>query len=209
MENYTVFKGTEKEFTGNKKEIANHFNISYYAFIQRVKKGITLEEAIVLDKLKPYKIFTVFEGTNKEFTGTKADISKHFMINYKTFIRKIKNGYSLEEIINTSRNKNEKMITVFKGSNNEYSGNLKEIALHFGLNYNDFRLRVKSGFSPEEAVEVVKLNVKDNNLEYKGFKGDLKEICNHFNKDYINVYNLLKLNHTLDYAIENAKEKEI
>lgn len=35
---YTVFKGTDREFVGNKKEISDHFNISYDSLNGRIKK---------------------------------------------------------------------------------------------------------------------------------------------------------------------------
>lgn len=68
VEIYTVFKGTDREFTGNKKEIANHFNISYSVLKNRTNgMKLSLEEAI------DYKInnYSVFKNTNKEFNGTK------------------------------------------------------------------------------------------------------------------------------------------
>lgn len=67
----TVFKNTEREFTGNKKQIAEHFKIKKTTLLRRIEKGLTVEEAInYIDNR--WEKFTIFKDTNKEFTGNYA-----------------------------------------------------------------------------------------------------------------------------------------
>ena len=84
---YIVFKDSEREFKGTLKEICNHFNIKYSLLYSRIYyHNINIEEAIDYkkkDKNKIYYKFTVFKGDkDKEFTGNKSEIAKHFNINY-------------------------------------------------------------------------------------------------------------------------------
>ena len=62
---YTVFKGTDREFTGNRKEISEHFNIKLKRIEKRIyEKHMTLEEAINYNSSKENnkcKIYTIFE----------------------------------------------------------------------------------------------------------------------------------------------------
>ena len=43
---YTVFKGTDIEFTGNYKQVTEHFEVNYGAFYNSLRRGHTLEEVI-------------------------------------------------------------------------------------------------------------------------------------------------------------------
>ena len=88
---YTIYKGTDKEFRCNSiKELAKHIGMSIsnlQARLSDFKKDIaykTIDEAIEYDiiELRRKNIKTVFKGTDKEFTGTKAEIANHFNIDY-------------------------------------------------------------------------------------------------------------------------------
>ena len=48
MNNTTVFKNTDREFTGTLEEIANHFRINYMDFVYfTYYKGRNLEEMMI------------------------------------------------------------------------------------------------------------------------------------------------------------------
>lgn len=203
----TVFKGTDREFTGTKIEISEHFNIKYTTLLNRVHEmNLSLEEAI---DWKDPNIITVFKGTNKEFSGTKKEIAEHFNIKPSILTYRIRNGMTPEEAINYKSTKN---ITIFQNTEQEFNGNMKEIAIKFNLKYLAFKQRLLRGYSPEEAIEIPAKKVYQNNLIYKNTKGNMKELCKNFNKDYIEVYNKVKNNHTFEWAMDstlNSYEEEL
>ena len=159
-ENYTVFEGTDREFTGTKKEIAEHFNINYNTLISNIRKGLSIEYILNSTKNKN-KTYTVFLNTDKEFTGTKNQIAKHFNIKYNTLNQRLNRKMTLEEAIEYEDDRFEKY-TVFKGTNEEFTGNIKDITNHFNLNYANFmKFKYNSNLSIEE---VIKYYQNKNNL---------------------------------------------
>lgn len=58
--------------------------------------------------------------------------------------------------------------------------------------------------SIEEAIEIPRKNIRQNNLIYKNQKGSIKELCKIFNKNYIEVYNKVKYNHTFEWAMDST-----
>lgn len=46
---YTIFKGTDQEFTGNISQISKHFNVNYYRLKGRIRNKHTIEEAIKME----------------------------------------------------------------------------------------------------------------------------------------------------------------
>lgn len=147
----TVFKNTEREFTGTRKEIANHFNIHYNTLNSRLylnHNSITLEEAIDYSAKKSTKnnysgkiIYTVFKGTDREFSGNLSDIRKHFNIDNQKFYSGLRSR-TLEEVIDDIKKYPE--YTVFKGTNLEFTGNLSQISKHFDINYDKLKGRIRN-----------------------------------------------------------------
>lgn len=58
----------------------------------------------------------------------------------------------------------------------------------------------------EEAIELPLSKINQNNLNYKNKKGTMRELCKIFNKDYIEVYNKVKYNHTFEWAMDNTEK---
>ena len=200
---FTVFRGTDREFTGTIKKIAEHFNINYITLKYRInKKNLAIEDAINY-KNNINNSFTIFRGTNKEFTGSMKEIAKHFNINYDTLKYRVKNqNLTMEEAVNYNVNDRYEIFTVFKNTSKEFAGNLRQIANNFNANYENIRCRiVNNNFSIEEAIEIPLSKVYQNDFSYKGKKGSIKELCKIFNKDYIEVYNKVKYNHTFEWAM--------
>ena len=105
---YTVFKNTEREFTGNLNEIAKHFNLDCKLLNNRVNlTNFNIEEAI---DFKPVgKCFIVFKDTSKEFKGTLSEISNHFNIPFK----------DLNQYINDNKSSIGDAIDFFLNARNE------------------------------------------------------------------------------------------
>ena len=204
---YTVFKDTDREFTGNYKEISEHFKISCGTFRGRLNYGYTPEEAIDWNGGKSdRRPMTVFKDTDREFTGNRRQIAEHFGISYETFRGRLKRGYAPEEAIDwNGRKHDQKPMTVFKGTNREFTGNQSEIAKHFEIGYITFNYRLRQGYTPEEAIDIPLEKVRQNKLKYKNCEGDMRELCRMFNKNYIEVYNKVQYNHTFEWAMDSTK----
>ena len=202
---YTVFKGTDREFTGNLTQISKCFNINIQTLSNRINQShMSLEKAI---DYKDYRFekHTVFKGTDKEFTGTFKEICNHFNVNYYT-AKTSKNKYNLtiEDAINYKIRKGIKH-TVFKGTQNEITGTVRQICNKLNLNYSYMTSRIlKYNLTLEEAIELPLEKVKQNNLTYKNQKGTMRELCKMFNKNYIEVYNKVKYNHTFEWAMDST-----
>lgn len=203
----TVYKNTNKEFRGNLKEIANHYNISYNALLSRInRKNLTTEEAITYNTNLNKKLITVFKGTDKEFTGTKTDISKHFGIKYVNLQARLRYGYTIEEAINWNGGRKRNIITVFKNTEKEFSGNCKEISKHFDISYSTLREKIYKGFDIEESLLFLINNNNNKKITVfkntqKEFIGNYKEIANHFKIDYNLLYFRIKCNYSIEQAI--------
>ena len=55
---------------------------------------------------KNVEVYTVFKDTDKEFIGTKKEISKHFNINYSNLCKYLKK-FNIDEVINKMINSNK------------------------------------------------------------------------------------------------------
>lgn len=83
---------------------------------------------------------------------------------------------------------------------------IKEMCDRFGLNRALISSKIRKGYSFQEAV-IIQCNIHLNlNYNFNNFRGNLKEICNHFNKNFDDVYNAMRNNHTLEWAMEHAKD---
>ena len=203
---YNVFKGTNREFIGNLKEISKHFNIKYNILQYRIHKmNLSIEEAIDYSEY----INIVFEGTDREFVGTKKEIADHFDISYGTLIKRINNEHlSIENAIDYTLKSKNKIYTVFKGTNNEFTGSIRKIAKHFHINYLILISRINNlDLSLEETILLPLNRVKQNNLTYKGEKGSMRELCKKFDKNYIEVYNKVKYNHTFEWSMDSTEKQ--
>lgn len=84
--------------------------------------------------------------------------------------------------------------------------NTKEECEKFNKKYNTIFDRInKQGMSIDETFKIKKERIKISNLKYKGKNyEDLKELCMEHNKNYIEVYNKLKENYSLEYSLEST-----
>ena len=150
----------------------------------------------------------IIENTDREFNGTLKQISKHFNVDYNTLIRKYKKlNIPIEEIIdsNYKRNIRNKIYIVFKNTDKEfYAKNLKKISNHFYIKISNLYCKINEGLSIEEAILLPLKKVNQNNLFYKGQKGTMRELCQKFDKNFIEVYNKVKYNHTFEWAMDST-----
>ena len=115
---------------------------------------------------------------------------------------KVYSNFKKGEIANPNLN----YFTIFKGTNKEFTGTLKEISNYFNLNYENIKIKInKYNMTIEEAIITPLIRFKQNNLIYKDEKGNMRELCKKFNKNFIEVYNKVKYNHTFEWAMDSTK----
>ena len=189
---------TYKGFAGTLKEIIKHFNLSinYDTLQGRLCKGMTIEEAIETptDKTHKAKIYTY-----KDFTGTLKEIIEYFdlSINYKTLKNRLRKGMTIEEAIETPITNNKAKIYTYK----DLVGTSKEIIEHFGLDikYRTLQNRLSKDMNIEEAI--------CKTFYSREYVRKLKNICNRYNVDFIELVNKLdEVPYKEDRIIEIIKE---
>lgn len=151
-------------YKGTLPNIAHHFNIRYATLAQRLRNGMTLEEAVSLP-VQSSNLYSV-----GDYFGTLPEIAEHFGVNYGTLLKRLRNGIPLEEAIQEQRIVNRYSVC-------GYTGTLPEIAEHFGINYDTLMHRLRQGASLEEAISSLQIN-KIYNI--KGYSGTLPEIAEHY-----------------------------
>ena len=73
---------------------------------------------------------------------------------------------------------NYKIYTVFESTDIEFTGNMKEIAYYFHINYNTLNYKINYKYLTIEEAILLPLNcIRQDNLIYKNNKGSIKELC--------------------------------
>ena len=102
-------------------------------------------------------------------------------------------------------NPNLNYFIIYEGTDKEFVGTLRQISDHFNLNYGNLNNKINiRNMTIEEAIEMPLCRVKQNNLIYKGKKGTMRELCKKFDKNFVEVYNKVKYNHTFDWAMDST-----
>ena len=93
---------------------------------------------------------------------------------------------------------------------NKYEGSVRNICKECGFRHSTISSRLKRGFTFEEAAKIksiVRINkIYKITFNYKYFEGNLKEICEYFNKDCNQVYEFMVYNRTLEWALEHSSD---
>ena len=90
----------------------------------------------------------------------------------------------------------------------KHEGSIRNICKECGFRCRTISGRVREGFTFEEAVKIKsmvrtnKIYKIDFNNDY--FEGTIKQICEHFCKDYNQVYEFMTYNRTLEWALEHS-----
>lgn len=92
----------------------------------------------------------------------------------------------------------------------KHCGSVKNICDKCGFRDTIIYSRLKQGFTFEETISI-KSSVKISkickiNFCGKHFEGNLKQICEYFNKSYDQVYEFMTYNKTLEWALEHTND---
>ena len=92
----------------------------------------------------------------------------------------------------------------------KYESSVGNICKECGFRHSTISSRLKRGFTFEEAAKIksiVRINkIYKITFNYKYFEGNLKEICEYFNKDCNQVYEFMVYNRTLEWALEHSSD---
>ena len=192
---YTIFKNTDQEFKGNLKQISKYFNINITTLKYRLNKNLNY-----LSEKFDNEIYE-FSEKNQNFKCTRKQFSEYIEMKYYDEIK-------YTSIIITAIEMSIKLKPynhiVFKNTDKQFIGSLPEIAKKFNCSYSILKTQIDKGLTIEEAIEIPLKNICQNNITYKDQKGTMKELCKIFNKDYIEVYNKVKYNHTFEWAMDST-----
>lgn len=128
-----------KEFN-SKKEVANFYNINYNSFLNKITMGWSIEQIIGIDQ-PPEKVSLSEEEINK--------LSKQYNIDKDILIKKIKKGYTLDKILNNSKNKNNKI-----NCNGIDFNSIAEMCRYYNKPVKLVYNRLNIGWTLEQAVDI-------------------------------------------------------
>lgn len=178
-------------------EMSKKYGVSTNTIYVRLLKGWPPEEAVNNERgfiLKQHK----YEYTGKRgyFKGTISEISKHFNINYKTLHSRLKRYGNINEAIDMPN----KIIYHYNGKLGDIKGTVNFISNKLDLEPNSIRQKLEKGMDINQAVELTfKFKIKI--IEFNGFKGNVKQVAEHFGINYGAFYSRLYRGYTVEDAI--------
>lgn len=152
-------------------------------------------------------IITEMKNPDKELTRAQKEICKHFNLKPISVYKRIKDeNETFEEVLLYYINHKKEPITVFKGTDLEYTANTqKEICKHFKIYQSDVYARIcKQHETFEQAlshcINKTIIVFKNTNLEFIGTKA---RICKYFRASQKNISLRMKnKNETFEEAIK-------
>lgn len=154
-----------KGVRGSLHHICKTLGVSYNTVRNRLDKDYTLDDAFSGKKLDSSvsRRFSGKQYTYKGLTGNLAYLCREFNFNYATANKRLNNDFSIEDVFSefdmrhTPKKKGD--FITYKG----YTGILKDVCNHFGLNYSSVRSKIYlKGMSTKDALNYFynKKNVK-------------------------------------------------
>lgn len=171
-------------------ELAKSYNIKPDTFRRRLRKGMSIEEAIVYGNR--YKVI-VF---GKEYNNDK-EVAEEYNIPLKTLRNRVYSGMSIEDAVSFKYQNGKKVVAY----GIEYDS-LGDCARAHHINEGTFRSRVQSGLSPEEAIEFKKgtKTFKDRitilGVEYY----NLRDACD---KNKISYSKVMQMKNSADLSLDD------
>ena len=150
-------KPTDKKFIapdgkeyGSIKALAKAYGCNYDTVQRRLKKGFSVEDAISKSKLlNANKKIVGPDG--KEYDSIKS-LSKAYECNYNIVRYRLKQGMSLEDALSKEKIPSGCPGKKIIGPDGKEYKSIKALAKAYGCNYDIVRVRLKKGYSLEEAL---------------------------------------------------------
>ena len=199
-----TYKGVEYSSI---KALCEKYKISYAMVSQRLKKGLSIEEAIETP-LKKHRngITVVYKG--KEYQSIRSLANKK-NIPYHVVQMRVKKGMSIEDAIDTP-------VGELMGNKVEFKGKVyssfSKLCKAYNISSSIAISRINMGWSLEKTLTTPIRKTKNKfipELDYNGIHyNSLKELCDNIGADYQNTLNRLHRGKDLKTAIETPKRKK-
>lgn len=210
IKNYKQLKiyTTSDGFSGNIKEICEKYNLRYNIVKDRIRNGMTIDEAISItsDKMKQ---------NNLDYKGETGDL-RYFCKKYnKDFVEvynKMKNLKTLEYALESTNksyqsyeinSKNEKIYT----TKDNIKGTVTQLAEWYHLDVKTLKTRLNNGMPIDKALLLPHKQHEIIHTTSDGFTGNLTQIGKKYNVSRCKLSECLNNNMTIDEAIEFCKKK--
>lgn len=140
-------------------DMARAYNITYNALRAGMKKGKPLDEI-----LKPRDKNKLLKTMDNKFNSIK-EACEYYGISKCTFYKKIKLGYSCNEIFRSIKREN-----------------ITEICKQCGISHYKYGQLIKNGYSINDIIEYSKINKKEKIKDFQGNEYNcISDMCKHYN----------------------------
>lgn len=186
------------------KALCEKYKVSYAMVSQRLKKGMSIEEAIETP-LKKHRngIPVMYKG--KQYQSIRS-LAKKKNIPYHVVQMRVKKGMNIEKAIDTPVGELMGNTIEFKGKT--YSS-FSKLCKEYNISSSIALSRLNMGWSLEKTLTKPIRKTQNNfipDLTYKGIHyNSLKELCDNVGADYQNTLNRLHRGKDLKTAIETPK----
>ncbi len=187
----------------SKKALAEDFGISPATFHNRLKKGWSCKQALGFEEYIPPKAY--FQGI--EYESEKA-MAEAFGIEFYSYRSKLALGWTQEEALGiTLRKKTEASVEEkieFRGKEYETE---RELAAEYGVNYTNYKNRIRFGWTREEALEIIPRKKPEVTMEEKiihlgkEYKTE-RDLAKDYGVKYLNYKRRLQHGWTREEALE-------
>lgn len=171
-----------KDHFGNEFEsvtaLCKHYNISVQAYKNRLKKGWSLQKALETPNAKYLPEEQRTDHLGNIYESIKA-MANHYGLELDTYKRRIKNGWNVEKALTTPID-----ITKHGKPETDHLGNefqmLKDMCEYWGVTVSAYLVRIKKGYSKEEALTKQQKNHRVV-VDFAGNKfNSEEEMCKHY-----------------------------
>ena len=137
------------------KEMCEHYHISKYTYIERIKHGWTIKDALTVPAKRGSG-----KRSCKDHLGTlyrnEAEMCRHYGIRPDTYRRRIKAGWKKAEALTTPAGKGPRHMTSGIKSRTDHFGIVyksnKEMCGHYGIRPCTFTGRMKAGWQLKDSL---------------------------------------------------------
>lgn len=179
------------------KELAERYNIQQSTLSKRMKRGCTLQEAVELGESKTRETYVV----NGEVFRFVTELANNYNLNYMTFIsKKLRIEGTVDELING-----------FLDKRIEYKGksynNMGDLAREYQKSGGIVLMRLKSGWSLEDALNKDIIKGANNNYNFRGeYYCSVREMSEKFNISGNFINNLSRYGLSIEESLELVLE---
>lgn len=190
-------------------EMCKHYGVNRSTYKSRINRGFTKEEALTAGlSAQPLEDRTDHIGNTYD---TVSDMCRAYGLNFCTYIRRIKLGWTKEEALTEEviRLNSCERREVEDHLGNKYPSKLK-MCEAYGTTYNCFKNRILLGYTVEEALTLKKFERSRHKHEVKDHLGNiyknLEEMCRHYGISTYTYSNRVMAGMSLEEALTHSVE---